>query len=279
MKSKQGSSKRQLQERNFEIVVNHITINEDQLLQVSRQSLEALKKVFGHNIKKYSGTSHHKPDNDHVHFLVMSEAPKTESAVAARIAASMALIFGTKTGSVEVKMFNEVKADAGPAHGLKGLGNYRSLYVSNNDHENHRPKDAEHRTVEFMCGGEWEISHGGPRKSAGRQGPVQVVTAAIKARTPEFQCQTFEEYERLLEAAADSVGCTKRPCRWCWPRAPLAPCPSLWKATSFATLPMMRRSSRPSQRSSRLASGSAPCSTCKGPTGACEKHGWLLMSF
>ena len=210
MKSKQGSSKRQLQERNSEIVVNHITINEDQLLQVSRQSLEALKKVFGHNIKKYSGTFHHKPDNDHVHFSVMSEAPKTESAVKARIAASMALIFGTKTGSVEVKMFNEVKADAGPAHGLKGLGDYRSLYVNNNDRENHRPKDAEHRTVEFMCGGEWEISHGGPRKSAGRQGPVQVVTAAIMAGTPEFQCQTYEEYERLLEAAADSVGCTKR---------------------------------------------------------------------
>ena len=95
MKSKQGSSKRRLQERNFEVIVNHITISEDQLLQGSRQSLEALKKVFGHNIKKYSGTFHHKPDNDHVHFLVMSEAPKTESAVKAR------------TGSVEVKMFNE----------------------------------------------------------------------------------------------------------------------------------------------------------------------------
>ena len=91
MKSKQGSSKRQLQERNFEIVVNHITINEDQLLQVSRQSLEALKKVFGHNIKKYSGTFHHKPDNDHVHFLMMSEAPKTESAVKARIISSSSL--------------------------------------------------------------------------------------------------------------------------------------------------------------------------------------------
>ena len=106
-------------------------------------------------------------------------------------------------------MFNEMKADAGPAHGLKGLGDYRSLYVNNNDHANHRPKDAEHRTVEFMCSGDWEISHGGPRKSAGRQGPVQVVTAAIKAGTPEFQCKTYEECQRLLEAAAESVGCTK----------------------------------------------------------------------
>ena len=105
-------------------------------------------------------------------------------------------------------MFNELKADAGPAHGSKGLGNYRSLYVNNNDHANHRPKDPEHRTVEFMCGGDWEILHGGPRKSAGRQGPVQVVTAAIKAGTPELQCIMYEESKRLLEAAAESVGCT-----------------------------------------------------------------------
>ena len=209
MNSKQGSGKRPLQERNFEIVVNHITTNEDQLPQVSRQSMAALKNVFGHNIKKYSGTFHHKPGNDHVHILVVSEAPKTKSAVKARIADSMALIIGTETGLVEVKIFNEMKADAGPAHGLKGLGDYRSLYVNNNDHENHHPKDAEHRTVEFMCGGEWEISHGGARTGAGRQGPMQVATAAIKAGTPEFQCQTYEEYERLLEAAADSVGCTK----------------------------------------------------------------------
>ena len=172
MKSIPGFGKRQ--ERNFEIVVNHITINEDQLPQVLRQSMAALEDVFGHNMKTYSGTFHHKPDNDHVHFLVMSEAPKTESAVKARIAASMALIFGTEAGSVEVKLFNELKADAGPAHGLKGLGDYRSLYVNNNDHENHCPKDPEHRTVEFMCGGDWEISYGGARNSAGRQGPVQV---------------------------------------------------------------------------------------------------------
>ena len=90
MKSKPGSGKRQ--DRNFEIVVNHITINEDQLPQFSRQSMAALKDVFGHNIKKYSGTLHHKPGNEHVHFLVMSEAPRTYSAVKARIVDSMALI-------------------------------------------------------------------------------------------------------------------------------------------------------------------------------------------
>ena len=106
MKSKPGSGKRQ--DRNFEIVVNHITINEDQLPQVSRQSMAALKGVFGHNIKKYLGTLHHKPGNEHVHFLVMSEAPKTKSAVKATIAASMALIFGTKTAFVEVKLFREL---------------------------------------------------------------------------------------------------------------------------------------------------------------------------
>ena len=99
MKSKPGSGKRQ--ERNFEIVVNHITTNEDQLPQVSRQSMAALKDVFGHNIKKYSGTLHHKSGNHHVHFLVMSEAPKTKSAVKASIAASMALMFGTQTDSVK----------------------------------------------------------------------------------------------------------------------------------------------------------------------------------
>ena len=40
--SKQGSGKRPLQERIFEIVVNHIAINEDQLPQVSQQSVAAL---------------------------------------------------------------------------------------------------------------------------------------------------------------------------------------------------------------------------------------------
>ena len=89
---------------------------------------------------------------------MVSEAPKTKSAVKVPIAASMALIFGTETGFVEVKMFNEMKADAGPAYGLKGFGDYRSLYVNNNDHANHRPKDAEHRTVEFMCSGDWGVA-------------------------------------------------------------------------------------------------------------------------
>ena len=118
MKSKPGSGKRH--ERNLEIVVNHIIIIADQLPQVSRQSVAALKNVFGHNMKKYSGTFHQKPGNDHVHFLVMSEAPKyckTESTVKAPIAASMALIIGTETRLVEIKMFNDSIAGAGPAHG------------------------------------------------------------------------------------------------------------------------------------------------------------------
>eukprot|EP00891_Asterochloris_glomerata_P007965 jgi/Astpho2/7965/fgenesh1_pg.00119_%23_14_t len=225
-KSKPGSGKRQ--DRNFEIVVNHITTSEDQLPQVSRQSMAALKDVFGHNIKKYSGTLHHKPGNEHVHFLVMSEAPKTRSAVKASIAASMALVFGTQTDSVEVKLFNESKADAGPANGLRGLGNYRSLYVNNNEHENHRPKDPEHRTVEFMCGGEWGISHGGARIGPGRQGPVQVATAAIKAGTPELQCKSYDEFQRLLEAAAESVGCTT------------SALPRVLAKSSFGTVPKLK---------------------------------------
>ena len=158
----------------------------------------------------------------------MSEAPKTESAVKARIAASIALIFGTETGSVEVRMFNELKADAGPAHGLRGLGDYGSLYVNNNDHENHRPNNAEHRTVEFMCGGEWEISHGGARTGAGRQRPVQVLTAAIKAATPELQCKMYEEFERLLKSAAESVGCTT------------SALPRVLAENTFGTVPMRK---------------------------------------
>ena len=66
--SKPGSSKRQLQERNFEVVVNHTTIDENQLPRVSRESITALKHVSGHNIRKYSGPFHHKVGNDHVHF-------------------------------------------------------------------------------------------------------------------------------------------------------------------------------------------------------------------
>ena len=227
MKSKPGSGKRQ--DRNLEIVVNHIAITEDQLPQVSRQSMAALKGVFGHNIKKCSGTLHHKPGNKHVHFLVMSEAPKTYSAVKARIVDSMALIFGTESGLVEVKIINELKAEAGPAHGLKGLGDYRSLYVNNNDHENHRPKDPEHRTVEFKCGGEWEISHGGARNGAGQQGTaVQVATEAIKAGTPECECKTYEECQSLLKAAAESVGCTG------------SALPSVLAESSFGTVPMRK---------------------------------------
>ena len=81
--------------------------------------------------------------------------------------------------------------------------------MNNNEHPNHGPKDPEHRTVEFMCSGEWGILHGGARICSGRQGPVQVATAAIKAGTPEFECKTYEECQRLLKAAAESVGCTR----------------------------------------------------------------------
>ena len=77
-KSKPGSCKRQ--ERNIEIVVNHITIIGDQLPPVSRQGVAALKRVFGYRHEETLCTFHHKPGNDHVHVLVMSEAPKTESA-------------------------------------------------------------------------------------------------------------------------------------------------------------------------------------------------------
>ena len=72
MTSKQGSRKRQLQERNFEVIVNHITINEDQLPRVLQDSVAALKDVFGHNMKKYSGTSHHKTGNEHVHLSIQA---------------------------------------------------------------------------------------------------------------------------------------------------------------------------------------------------------------
>ena len=230
MKSKPGSGKRQ--DRNFEIVVNHITINADLLPQVSRQSVAALKNVFGHNIKKYSGTLHHKPGNDHVHLLVMSEASKTKSAVKAPIAASMALIFGTETGSVEVKMFNELQADAGPAHGLKGLGDYRSRYVNNNDHENHCPKDPEHRTVEFMCGGEWDISYGGARTGAGRQGTaVQVAAAAIMQELQSCSARRMTGSSVCWKLPQRVSVAQRAPCQGCWPRALLAKCQSSRKAT------------------------------------------------
>ena len=35
-----------------------------------------------------------------------------------------------------------------------------------------------------------------------------VVTAAIKAGTPELPCKTQEEFKRLMEATAESVGCS-----------------------------------------------------------------------
>ena len=155
-------------------------------------------------------------------------------------------------------MFNELKADAGPAHDLRGLGNYRSPYVNNNDHENHRPKDPEHRTVEFMCGGDWEILHGGARIGAGRRGPVQVATAAILAGTPELQCKTYDKFQRLLKAAAESVGCTT------------SALPRVLAKTSFGTVPKREEGNlicnpaydeeefKALPRSSRLSSGSAP---------------------
>ena len=180
MKSKPGSGKRQ--DRNFEIVVNHIIINEDKLSKVSRQSMAALKGVFGHSIKKYSGTFHHKPGSEHAHFLVLSEAPKSKSAVKASISASMALIFDTK-------------------------------------------KDPEHRTVEFMCGGDWEISHGGARNGSGRQGPVQVAIAAIRAGTPELQCKTYEEFEQCWKLLQRVWMAPHVPCRRC--RAFSVLCPSV----------------------------------------------------
>ena len=49
MKSKAGSGKRQ--ECIFGMDVNHITLNEDQLPQVSRQSVAALRDVVGHSMK------------------------------------------------------------------------------------------------------------------------------------------------------------------------------------------------------------------------------------
>ena len=32
--------------------------------------------------------------------------------------------------------------------------------------------------------------------------------AAVRAGTPELQCKNYEDFQRLLEAAAKSVGCT-----------------------------------------------------------------------
>eukprot|EP00891_Asterochloris_glomerata_P003553 jgi/Astpho2/3553/fgenesh1_pg.00057_%23_31_t len=77
------------------------------IAKVLRQSVAALKDVFGHNIQKYLGTIHHKLGNDHAYICPIScdvcqsqaGAPmglaKTNSAVKAWIAASWALMFGT----------------------------------------------------------------------------------------------------------------------------------------------------------------------------------------
>eukprot|EP00891_Asterochloris_glomerata_P006332 jgi/Astpho2/6332/Aster-05997 len=200
---------REEQDRNFEIVVNHINVDQAKLPHITQQSVAALKKALGHNVKKYSATVHYKPGNDHVHFLAVSQVPKIERLVKACIAGPLALIFGTDAESVEVRLFSELKRDTGPAHGLKGLGDYCSLYVNNNDHVNHRPQDPEHRTLEFLSAGQWEILHGGTRQSAGRRGPLQAAIEAIKVGTPELQCKTYEEFQTLLGAAAESVGCTE----------------------------------------------------------------------
>ena len=64
---------------------------------------------------------------------------------------------------VEVNISNDLKADAGPAHSLKGLGNYGKA----------------------QCKWPQQLS---------RQ---------------ELQCKTYEECQRLIEAAAESVACRK----------------------------------------------------------------------
>ena len=49
--------------------------------------------------------------------------------------------------------------------------------------------------------------------------------AAIRAGTPELQCKTYEEFERLLKAAAESVVCTT------------SALPRVLAKTSFGTVP------------------------------------------
>ena len=55
-----------------------------------------------------------------------------------------------------------------------------------------------------------------------------MATAAIKAGTPEFECKTYEECQRLLKAAAKSVGCTG------------SALPSVLAQSSFDTVPMRK---------------------------------------
>ena len=78
--------------------------------------------------------------------------------------------------------------------------------------------------------------------------------SGIKAGTPELQCKTYEEFECLLEAAADSVGgtiCTL-------PKVPGFFCTVPKRVKGDPTLPMMRRCSRPYPNRSKPASGIAP---------------------
>ena len=60
MPSTRVSSERQ--DRNFEIVVNHINNDHQaQLPHITQKCVTTLKQALGHNIKKYSGTFHYKP--------------------------------------------------------------------------------------------------------------------------------------------------------------------------------------------------------------------------
>ena len=45
---------REEQDRNFEIAVNHINVDQAKLPHITQQSVAALKKALGHNLKKYS---------------------------------------------------------------------------------------------------------------------------------------------------------------------------------------------------------------------------------
>eukprot|EP00891_Asterochloris_glomerata_P005376 jgi/Astpho2/5376/Aster-05919 len=95
-----------------------------------------------------------------------------------------------------------------------------------------------------------------PEKALGGK----VATAAIKAGAPKSQCNTYEDVERLLKAAAESVGCTKS----ALPRV----------SGSIGTVPK------------HVEGGVIPNpdydekDPCKGPAdAACEQNWWLLMKF
>ena len=74
-----------------------------------------LKQALGHNIKKYSGTFHYKPGNNHVHFLVMSQVPKSRAVIKARIAAPMSLAALSKCCSTNALAHQR---DQKPAEGV-----------------------------------------------------------------------------------------------------------------------------------------------------------------